>query len=54
MNLPIQAPPTLRNVSVAKLSGISAIYPSGLACDICCQAGGGAACAAIPYCSCPI
>ena len=54
MNLPIQAPPTLRKASTAKLSGIKAIAPSNLACDICCKAHGAAACKAIPGCSCDI
>ncbi|GGA18705.1 hypothetical protein [Okeania sp. KiyG1] len=54
MNLPIQAPPTLREVSTAKLSGIRAIDPSNLACDLCCQLAGGEACSAIPGCSCEI
>ena len=54
MNLPIQSPPTSRQVSAVKLSGVRGINLSNLACDLCCQAGGGTACGAIPYCSCPL
>ena len=54
MNLPLQVPPTLRQVSTVKLSGIRGIELSNLACDLCCQSGGGIACGAIPYCSCPL
>ncbi len=61
MNLPIQAPPSLRNVSTAKLSQIRGIDPSmvitrnpQLQCDICCQLGGGNLCSnMIPGCICP-
>ncbi|CCI01384.1 hypothetical protein [Microcystis aeruginosa] len=56
MNLPIQIPPTSRKVSTAKLSGIRGFELSNLAlaCDLCCQSGGGIACGAISGCSCPL
>jgi hypothetical protein len=54
MNLPLQVPPTSRKVSTVKLSGIRGVELSNLACDLCCQAGGGMACIAIPGCSCPL
>ncbi len=58
MNLPIQAPPTLRKVSATKLSQIREIDPSllnsRLQCDFCCQLGGNNCSDIIPGCSCEI
>jgi hypothetical protein len=54
MNLPIQVPPTSRKVSTVRLSVIRGIELSNLACDLCCQSGGGIACGAISCCSCPL
>ncbi|NEO95642.1 MAG: hypothetical protein F6K56_37920 [Moorea sp. SIO3G5] len=57
MIIPIQASPTLRNVSKAKLFQTKGIDPSALdnpslQCDLCCQAGAGDMCSAIPGCIC--
>lgn len=58
MLLPIQAPPTIRKVSTAKILDVTAgVNPSNfqLQCAICCETGRGEACNSIlPGCVCPL
>lgn len=63
MLLPIQAPPTIRKVSTAKILDMMAGVNSSqnpqernfqLQCDLCCESGKGTACNSIlPGCVCP-
>jgi hypothetical protein len=58
MRLPIQAPPTIRKVSTAKILDMMAgvnLSNWQLQCALCCEIGGGAACNTIlPGCVCPL